>query len=394
MATSNAKQRAQADVPADSATADPASATESAATDSGSGSATPVYRAIRDFVVACDNVRRCTIVSAAETFDSTATLQLTLRRDAGADGAQVLSIESPELMLDPASLAPADLRLDGAPLRGMADLPWADGDGAGLRLTSPDAIAQVLGWIGDGKQLGVEGGDAERAISLSGLAAALLLVDEQQQRLDTRGAWRRRGARADADVPAARRLPELPAAAAASRALSEADIARLTATVRRAQSAALRTEDCQEERGADDSAFDITAEDAAEPLDATQAIVFITCLNGAYQASSLVFIAPRDGRGSAKRVVLPPLPFDAGEDRNLDADRFAMLTNAGYDPTTATLVHFAKGRGLADCGDSARWRYDGQAFRLFGFEQLTRCRGGAPGDWPALWRTAGSDDAQ
>ena len=48
----------------------------------------------------------------------------------------------------------------------------------------------------------------------------------------------------------------------------------------------------------------------------------------------------------------------------------------------------AKGRGLADCGSSASWAWDGKMFRLASYQSLGLCRGAPPGTWLSRWQTA------
>lgn len=64
------------------------------------------------------------------------------------------------------------------------------------------------------------------------------------------------------------------------------------------------------------------------------------------------------------------------------------FTHVDYDPSTATLFHSAKGRGLADCGEAATWRFDGREFRLTSYAYLGRCSGPEPGNWPTSFRSA------
>ena len=122
--------------------------------------------------------------------------------------------------------------------------------------------------------------------------------------------------------------------------------------------------------------------DAAGALDGDEALVMLECWRGAYQSSSLLFRTRRDGSGTAVRVRLPLPVRIEGERRMVDA-----FTNVDF--SAGHLSHMAKGRGIADCGESASWTYDGRDFRLQRYHLLDRCRGGEPGDWPALWRTRG-----
>ncbi|HMM25034.1 MAG TPA: DUF1176 domain-containing protein, partial [Pseudoxanthomonas mexicana] len=101
-----------------------------------------------------------------------------------------------------------------------------------------------------------------------------------------------------------------------------------------------------------------------------------------YQSSSLLFRVRRDGAGAPRRLRLTVPVQDEGAPRVIDA-----FTNVGFGQ--GQLSHFAKGRGLADCGESATWAFDGRDFRLQRYHRLGWCRGGHPGDWPTLWRTRG-----
>ena len=350
----------------------------SAAVTAGAPAATPdiqpLYRQLRDFTVACDNGLRCEILGVSD--DGDFGLVLRLRRDAGHDGGQRLRLESQ----GGAVMADA-LRLDGTVHPALQALPWQVDDADVLVLDDGPSIARFIDLVGDGTRLtsGDGDGDGARTLSLAGLRAALLLVDEQQQRLDTPDAWQRRGERDTAAVPAAPALPR-PVAAPAPPPLSDADAARLVRTVREASADVLRDADCDAPR----EGFDIREQDEAQPLDATHALVLTACFSGAYQTSSLVFRVGRDGSDITR--IVPPSPPHLDDVKA--TPEFALLTNAGYDPATATLSHFAKGRGLADCGESAYWVFDGTRLVLGGYTALRRCGGVAPGDWPTLWRSA------
>ncbi len=327
----------------------------------------PLYRQLRDFTVACDNGLACEAIGVN---DGAFGLVLRLARAPGGDGAQRLRLGTSD-----GAPEPATLRLDGVAVPELAALPWQrDDDRDALTLDAPADISAFVALVGDGARLSAGSGEDAPALSLSGLRAALLLIDEHQQRLDTPGAWARPGERDSAAVPGAPALPRLHAAAPPP-ALSPQDATRLAAAVRAQAADALREADCNPPR----DGFDIRDQDAAYPLDAEHALVFVACLSGAYQTSSLAFRVARDG-SSAARIVPPGPP-------GLDDVNFALLTNADYAPDTATLSHFAKGRGLADCGEAAQWRYDGQAFVLAQYAELRRCGGAAPGDFPTLWRT-------
>lgn len=331
----------------------------------------PLYREIKDFVVACDNGGACQALGLAQE-DGGDPLLLDLRRDAGPAGGATLRLSAPR------RFAAADLRMDGK-AAALSALPWRDaGDpnGGALELQDAGAIAKFIDSARNAGAIAVGRGDEVASLSLSGFSAALLLIDETQGRLDNETAWLRRGAKPASAVPPAAALPVLPPLPKPSPALSKTQTAALIAAVRRQQAEWFRKEECE----APDPGI---APGLAYPLGEDEALLLLNCLSGAYQSSSLAFRVPRDGKAAARRIVMPaPVKLEA------DGGPIDMFTNADYDPATATLFHSAKGRGLGDCGEAATWRFDGREFRLASYAYLGRCGGAEPGNWPALFRSA------
>jgi len=331
--------------------------------------AAPVYREIRDFVVACDNTRACRVLGFPEGGGEY--LILDLRRDAGPAGKAVLRLSASR------RFAASEFRLDGRP-SALSALPWRDAgsqDEGALELRDADAIEDFVDLVRNGGALTTGRGESLTVLSLSGFSAALLLVDDAQGRLDTQTAWLRRGTKPAASVPPADALPVLPATPKAPPPLSQAQGRQLIAAIRRQQAALMKAEEC-------DEANDISP-DQAFALDGDEALLLLNCITGAYQSAGFAFRVPRDGKGPAKRIAL-----QAPVRINGDSGRIDWFINGDYDPATAMLSHFAKGRGLADCGEAASWRYDGRDFKLASYESLGRCGGMGPGDWPTLYRTS------
>lgn len=359
--------------PVDPDAAPDATATPDPATAAGPA-AEPLYRELRDVLVACDNGRHCEVIGVAD--DARFGLTLRLSRDPGTDGAQQVRLGTYDGRMNAATL-----QLDGQASAPLRALPWrSDADTGALVLDDPAAIAAFIALVRNGARLSSGAGQARTDVSLSGLAAALLLVDEHQQRLDTPGAWARTGERDAAAVPSAPSLPRLPPAPAPQPSLTGEEVRTFADGVRERQADALRARDCDAPR----DAYDIRRHDDAHPLDADHVLVFVACYSGAYQTASLPFRVARAG-DAAEPLALPSPP---GLEGVIAARDFTMLTNAGYVPATGTLSHLAKGRGLGDCGEAATWRYDGTAFHLASYAALRRCGGAAPGEWPSLWRTA------
>lgn len=330
--------------------------------------APPVYRELRDWVVACDNTRRCEAVGFPEQHGQP--LVMRLAREAGPKG---------ELSIRLAGSGPLELnelRLDGRPLK-LDAKGWQRQGEAGdfVEWTSRHdaAASQLLGAVRNGTALTAGTGPEPATGSLSGLTAALLLVDEVQGRLGTVTALVRRGDRPADTVPAADVLPKL-SVAPAPPGLSERDASALPAAVRRQHAKLLEGEDCSTPQDG--------AHDEAHPLSPTEALVLLECWRGAYQSSSMVFAAARKPPYASRRLVLPTLALDAKQPATVDH-----VTSGDFDPKSGTLSHFAKGRGLADCGEAANWVFDGRQFRLASYDHLGRCGGVAPGDWLPLWRT-------
>lgn len=330
--------------------------------------ALPAYREIRDWIVACDNTAECEAVGAQE--EGNGDILFRLRSQPGPDGGLFFSIESA------LPIRMETMRLDGKPV--LVDLTqWehrSEDGNTGVSSSDAVAIRELLTAIRNGNRLGFNSGDKETSGSLSGLSAALLLIDEAQGRLDTATALLRRDRHAADRVPAPRPPAELRPAAAAPRPLNAAEQKRLIAAVRESQAGVLAGQECAVE--AEDS------HDQATPLTATEALVFIDCWHGAYQFSSLLFRVPMAAPERAQLVSLT-LPLRI-QDRERVIDAF---TNADYAPEHGLLFHSAKGRGLADCGESAAWVFDGRQFQLSDYHYLGSCRGGNPGEWLRLWRS-------
>lgn len=337
-------------------------------------SSTPVYREIRDWVVACDNTARCEARALAEQYPR---LALRLVREAGPEAAVELHVSADDLRF-----GPGELKVDGAPLK------WRTVDGksaqhdAALVLKGAVAVLGFVDAIRNGDLLTLDAGEEVYLASLKGITAALLLVDEVQGRLGTPTAFIRRGGRSPAEVPPAPPLPVQARPPAAAPPMSEEERIVLAAAVRTGQQALLEEEDC--------FVGEADAFDEAQPLDADEAIVLLECWRGAYQGSSLAFRLARTDPARAERIVLALPAFIPGRHR----EDVAHFTAGHYDPERGELSHTAKGRGLADCGESATWAFDGDGFQLTRFIYLGRCAGGDPGDWMTLWRSAPPADRE
>ena len=323
--------------------------------------AQPIQRYFKDWLLVCDNGRRCTAKAIpADADDGLAAIGMTVVRDAGPQGALEVSIYKADEPMDPAETV-----LDDTPLR-----PPYRKDKAGALHLSGEPAAAFLRKVRGGRVLRGAHTDDGPWVLLNGLSAALLAMDDAQARVGTVTALAKPGAKPASAVLAP---PPLPTIHAAPQPPPLEDAKALAAAVRRSQAAALKKAEC----GGGN-----TPDDEVEPLSPTEAVVILGCGMGAYQGWSLAFRVPRDAPGRAAPLRLPPAP--SGGERRSDDDGVT-FTEPDYDPKTATFSTAAKGRGIADCGFSTRWVFDGRDFQLAGHEEQTRC-GGQDAEWPVIYR--------
>jgi hypothetical protein len=202
----------------------------------------------------------------------------------------------------------------------------------------------------------------------------VLRLDARQGRVGGVTALMKTGPASAASVPAPPPLPKI-AHHPITATLKVGEESRLIAMVRGNQRALFAKEDCD--------AKPIAMEAEAHALDAHRALVLIPCIMGAYQGSSLAFIAARSGN-SAQRLIAPT-PYLGKDADDSGVDYF---TESSFLPKTGELSMAAKGRGIADCGISASWIWNGEEFRLSEMTLQKSCGGIEPGDWPTLFRSA------
>jgi hypothetical protein len=197
-------------------------------------------------------------------------------------------------------------------------------------------------------------------IALDGIWSALIYMDERQGRLGTPSAAIRRARRPNSSVPPA---PALPVVQVAPRT-----------TERALQIPAARMMAARREMGCTVEEVGITAQEAdTYALGNGRTLIMMGCGSGAYNANALPLIAWREG--SAIRIVAAP--FDVSHDpiEGEPEPKGFFVTNADFDPATMVISHWAKGRGIGDCGTTASYAWDGQRFRLIEQSEMSECRG-------------------
>lgn len=328
-----------------------------------SAGAAPLYREIADWIAACDNLHACTVKYVPDEAASAAAAGqdaafLSIHRQAGPDAPVTIKL------LSEARSPPSALSVDGAPLTPFGWRLVEDGS-----VLEGEAAQRFVARLRKGQLLTGSAAGGVLRVSLKGLTEALQAIDEDQGRLGTVAALARPG---DAPANSAPPAPISPTVTA-PRPRPVVNGLDLITAVRKSQAAVLKAHGCNPGQIANDS---------AGGLSETQAIVVLDCRTAAYQGVVLAFRADRKSPGRASLLVLPPPPvLDRAE---LSAAKGEYIEGA-YDEARASFSETAKGRGLADCGHSATWTFDGGEFRLTALDFQNRC-GGVPGDWTTLYR--------
>ena len=326
-------------------------------------SAAPFYAEYKSWLVACDNTGGCT--ARAFALDGGPTTDITITRAAGPDGAVTAAIRG-ENAFDAGSLT-----LDGKPLALGEEWQRTSSDGeTSLTTQSLGPLRALVQQIRDGSVLGLGGG---MTIPLDGVSAALLRLDAAQGRVGTVTALLDPGSKPAATVPPASPMPVI-APHPITATLGTGEAAKLIAAAQSASAARMTKEECDAQPG--------EIEPAAFALSDRMSLVLLPCLMGAYQGSSLGVLVDRTTAAVSKLAL--PLAFQGNPAPDDPTD---MLTEPDFEAETGTLSLFAKGRGIGDCGLTASWIWDGQAFQLSALNYQDACGGVEPGDWPSLFRS-------
>jgi hypothetical protein len=302
-----------------------------------------------DWVVACDNVKRCEMTSLQpEGGDwSDDGWQMAVTRDAGPNGGWMV-----ELIGEDAPKGVA-LKVEGAP----ADAIWR-----GDALTGAPA-ASLVSAMANGKAVVVQdgAGKALGRISLTGSSASLRFIDAEQGRAGTVSAAVAKGAKPASAVPAAASLPVIESVrpAGTPTVLSDALLNQLWTQ-----------SDCAENYEGE-SRPDVER----HALGGGATLVLVPCGAGAYNFSTVPYVVKA---GKAQIAAFDSTPGWGGDDGP------PMLVNAGFDTKTGELGSYAKGRGIGDCGSAETYVWDGTRFRLTEARAMGECRGST--NWLAVWR--------
>jgi len=326
----------------------------------------------RDWLAACDNTRSCTAYGFDTDMGGYAYVRLT--RDGGADADLRVTIAVNVQEGTKFKVSFDDPALGGLPAEATAGEASNDDDLRRLVISDPKAVETLVASLRKAKKLIVTRIDAPGAaasdpatteIALTGVVAAMLWMDDQQKRIGNVTALVKRGDKPATAVPPPSAPPVVTAAKIAQGAKPDKAPAAAIAKARAV---------CEDRKISE-------AEDATR-LGADQVMYWFPCKekSGAYNFFYALIIAER---GKPVREVEFKLPRELAtkSDNGVEANM-----NPGFDESTQTLSLFNKGRGIADCGQSSDWVWDGRAFRLISAKSMPTCKGVAPSDWPVLYR--------
>ncbi|WP_312204684.1 DUF1176 domain-containing protein, partial [Mixta calida] len=307
-----------------------------------SAQAAPLQKTFTDWQITCNNLNYC----VARNIPGDNGLVMTLSRHAGVNDRPLLRIDYGNRYtgeLKGAALQD-NLLLDQQRLR--PDFKHWTVEPHHLATAHAIAIDEFLGQIMNADNIQVTW-RPQATISLHGLKAALLLMDDIQGRVGSLSAWIKRGNRPATDVPPEPAPPMLRTPERPPAALTREETTGLIdfGTWR------VNADEC--------SLDPMRREVSVAPLTDSKALLLVSCEMGAYNMIDLAFEVTRTQPYLARGLTLT-LPFVPPT----RSEKQMEIINADYDVATGQLYTFAKGRGLGDCGNATRWQFNGQEFVL------------------------------
>ena len=325
----------------------------------------PLQKTFSDWQITCNNQNSC----VARNFPGDRGLVMTISRQAGTDDRPLLRIDYGNRFSGELSGAALkeNLLLDGQRLK--LDLKHWEVQPHHLTTSHAISVNEFLLQVMDANTIQLLY-RPRSSISLHGLKAALLLMDEAQGRVNSTSAWIKRGSRTDVPAPATQ--PELSAPLNVPPALTQEETTGLIdfGTWR------VNTDRC--------SLDPQRREVSVAPLSDKKALLLVSCEMGAYNVIDLAFEVTRTQPYVARGLTLT-LPFLPPH----HSDKKLELINAQYDASRSELLTYSKGRGLGDCGTATRWQYNGREFVLAEYAEEGTCDAWhSSDDWPTLWTSA------
>lgn len=311
------------------------------------------FKTFKDWAVACNNVRTCTALALLpEDGENAPALWATLHfsRSGKPNALPELSLIWTDAELPEKAIGKPILLRMGKDNLSIGKLTPQQQKTGNIRIPAASAT-KLLAGLPKAETLEVTLAGQTQPISLNGLNATLLYIDEQQQRLGTNSALLRKGNKSMTAQPPA--LPAIPAVLPPSTALPVPT--GLPEMVRRLAPAA---QECETEQEA--------LTDFAVALDTKHYLVGLACGMGAYNTNTRLFIVPKPRNRQTETTIQPAvLEQQTGND----------ITNLDFNAKTGILSEYNKARGLGDCGVYSEWVWDGKQFLLLKRDVMESCMG-------------------
>jgi hypothetical protein len=295
------------------------------------------FPTFKDWTAGCDNGRSCMAVGQYN--------------QSNFDLASVVVERGPL----PGDVPKIWFRSEGGP---VVDLQ-ADGKRLGAKLSAdaddfaitvdPASVAGVVEAMKTARSLIPVRGDGKPSfpLSVSGAAAAMRWIDEQQKRAGTVTALVAIGPAPASAVPAPPPLPVV------TQAIPSGALGK---PLTREQIAAIQEEHAE----CTDEDLDDKVQYARIDSRTTLAIVTAVCGSGAYNFYGIPMLLGDDGT----RAVA-----------DLDKDEGDITMNLSWDDKSHVLSSYFKGRGIGDCGGGNDWVWDGTRFRVILQKAMGDCLG-------------------
>jgi hypothetical protein len=310
-----------------------------------------IFREFGKWTVACDNGLACAAFGVSDADRGGRRQGLRISRLPGYAGKIRIAFDGKSIADDEHILIDGKIALiESRASMGSDSLPDEPLLGVTRRLLN----AATMTVPGDDKEI--------ETISLVGLKAALLFIDERQGRVGSRNAFVTRGQGKAAAPPPAYPLIRVSAAPPPDRKPTP-DVA--ASVVRRVMAHHRRSADANICHLGNESEARETP--VAYPLGRGLTLMEVDCWRAAYQAGSVFYI-----HDAARRTVADA-PFE-----QLDVKTGALRIGkadsvSGADVDGGGIGSLHKMRGLGGCGVQMSWRWDGRAFRLTSYSQKLLC---------------------
>ncbi|PIF77999.1 uncharacterized protein DUF1176 [Variovorax sp. 54] len=292
-----------------------------------------------DWELVCDNTRTCRAAGYQSESGQSEPVSMLLTRAAGPDQAIEVQLQ---VGGEGEAKGPLRLKVGSATVSGLkADTATLDAGQA--RTVLPELLKSSEATV-------TANGGKKWTLSLAGLNAVLLKMDDTQGRIGTPGALVRRGTKPEASV-----LPPVPAPAVnvVKPPKAKPGDAGLPARIFPSLDVAAVKEQCNNSTDFSAKSLEVVR------LSGSKVLLSMGCGMGAYNYSSLLWIAN-------DKPPYAPVSLEA---------------NGDFDDSDASVTSAMKGRGVGDCWSSETWHFNGTTFVRTGASGDGMCRGFAGGAW-------------